>query len=148
MLELSNELSLQKYAAFPEATVHITTLSTFASGSCPDPSSMFAAEIQLCPNKKFIYVSNRDDPSPEGDTIAVFNVPTGSKECKLVREIRTGVKHARGMSFSRDGKYLGIAGSQSGSIKIFEVVEGSGDGEVTLVASIEGLEKPTSVLWL
>ena len=148
VLELSNELSLQKHAALPEVPTHITTLSTFASGSCPDPSSMFAAEIQLCPNKKFIYVSNRDDPSAEGDTIAVFNVPTGSKKCKLVREIRTGVKHARGMSFSRDGKYLGVAGSQSGSIKIFEVVERSGDGEVTLVASIDGLEKPTSVLWL
>jgi 6-phosphogluconolactonase (cycloisomerase 2 family) len=109
---------------------------------------MLAAEILLCPNNKFIYVSNRNDPSPEGDSIAVFNVPTGSDECKLVREIRSGVKHARGMSFSRDGKYLAVAGNHSGSVKIFEVVEGSADGDVGLVASIEGLEKPTVVLWL
>jgi 6-phosphogluconolactonase (cycloisomerase 2 family) len=148
LLELTNQLSLQKYAALPEAPTHITSISTFASGICPDPSSMFAAEILLAPNKKFLYVSNRDDPSPEGDTIAVFSLPTDPKECKIVREIRTGVKHARGMSFSRDGKYLAVAGSQSGAVKIFEVVQESGDGEVKLVASIEGFEKPTAPLWL
>lgn len=109
---------------------------------------MLAAEILLAPSKKFVYVSNRNDPSPEGDTIAVFSVATESEESKLVREIRTGVKHARGMSFSKDGKYLAVAGSHTSSVRIFEVIEGSADGEVAFVASVEGLEKPTSVIWL
>ena len=109
---------------------------------------MLAAEILLTPSKKFIYVSNRNDPSPDGDTIAVFSVQTDSEESKLVREIRTGVTHARGMNFSRDGKYLAVVGNHSGSVNIFEVVQGSADGEVTLVASVKGLEKPTAVIWL
>lgn len=147
VLELSNQLAVHKYAALPSAPTSVATLSTFASGSPADPT-MLAAEILLTPSKKHIYVSNRNDPSAEGDTIAVFSVATDSDECKLVREIRTGVKHARGMNFSKDGKYLAVAGSTTGSVKIFEILEGSVDGEVALVASVEGIEKPTAVIWL
>lgn len=147
MLELSNELAVHKYAPLPEAPTPITVLSTFAAGSPPDPK-MLAAEILLHPSKQFVYVSNRNDPSGEGDTIAVFNVSTPSKESKLVREIRTGVTHARGMNFSKDGKYLAVAGNHSGSVRIFEVVEGSEDGEVKLVSGVTGLDKPTAVIWL
>jgi 6-phosphogluconolactonase (cycloisomerase 2 family) len=110
---------------------------------------MLAAEILLSPNKQFIYVSNRNDPSSEGDTIAVYNVPTSSnKSSKLIREIRTGVTHARGMNFSKDGKYLAVAGSTSSSVRIFEVLQESPDGELKHVASVEGLERPTSVIWI
>ncbi|KAG8774417.1 hypothetical protein FRC19_001343 [Serendipita sp. 401] len=110
---------------------------------------MLAAEILLSPNKKFIYVSNRNDPSSEGDTLAVYNIPTApiSDGIKLIREIRTGVTHARGVNFSKDGRFLAVVGNRSGSINIFEVIDESPDGELKLVGGLEGLEKPTSVIW-
>ncbi|PVG00360.1 putative isomerase YbhE [Serendipita vermifera] len=147
VLELTSELSLHKYATLPETPTHIATLSTFSTGKPADPK-MLAAEILLSPNKKFIYVSNRNDPSSEGDTIAVYSVPSSNETSKLIREIRTGVTHARGMNFSKDGKYLAVAGSHTSSVRIFEVLQESPDGEVKEVANVQGLEKPTAVIWI
>ncbi|KAG8813971.1 hypothetical protein FRC17_001352 [Serendipita sp. 399] len=147
VLELSNELSLHKWASLPESPSLITITSTFGSGK-PAHRSMLAAEILLSPNKQFIYVSNRNDPSSEGDPLAVYSVPSSNAEFALVREIRTGVTHARGANFSPDGKYLAVVGNHSGSINIFEVIDGSPDGELKLVGGLQGLEKPTSVIWI
>lgn len=147
VLELSNELAVHKFAPLPEVPALITKLSTFVVGSPPDPA-MLAAEILLSPGKQLVYVSNRNDPSEEGDTIAVYNVATAAKEPKLIREIRTGVTHARGVKFSKDGKYLAVVGNRTNSIRIFGVVEGSEDGEVKFVAEYTGLDKPTTLVWL
>lgn len=111
---------------------------------------MLAAEILLAPNKKLVFVSNRNDPSPEGDTIAVFSLPTSSDGTgfKLVREIRTGLTHIRGMNISKDGKYLAAAGSKSSKVKIYSIVDGSEDGELKEVASVSDLEEPVGIIWL
>jgi 6-phosphogluconolactonase (cycloisomerase 2 family) len=140
-------LAVHNFAPLPEVTTLIAKLSTFVVGSPPD-LSMLAAEILLSPNKQLVYVSNRNDPSEEGDTIAVYSVATATKEPKLVREIRTGVTHARGMEFSKDGNYLAVVGNRTNSIRIFSVVEGSKDGEVKFVAGYTGLDKPTTLVWL
>jgi 6-phosphogluconolactonase (cycloisomerase 2 family) len=147
VLELTSELAAHKFAPLPETPTFITKTSTFLAGK-PASEHMLAAEILLSPDQKHIYVSNRNDPSSEGDSIAVFTVVTASTELKLVREIRTGVSHARGLHFSKDGKYLAVVGNKNGRMKVFEVVEGSSDGELKLVASYEGLDNPTAVIWL
>jgi hypothetical protein len=71
-----------------------------------------AAEILLpAPNatypEPYIYVSNRNDPHPDGDIIAVFKPLTPSEveqskepgQLKLIAEIRSGLQHLRGMIF-------------------------------------------------
>lgn len=145
VLELSNQLSLHQLGEVEPSII----LSTFSAGSLPDPS-VLAAEILLSPNKKVLYVANRNDPSPEGDTLAVYSVPTSKdlNDCKLVNEVRTGLNHVRGMNISKDGKFLAAAGKNSNSVKIFEILEASEKEDLKEVASVTGLDGPTSVIWI
>ncbi|KAF8627748.1 hypothetical protein AX17_006115 [Amanita inopinata Kibby_2008] len=113
---------------------------------------MLAAEILLPkPNgttttTPYVYVSNRNDPSPEGDAISIFAT---SKEMtlELVAEVRTGLKHVRGMALGGpDDRWLIVGGVNGGGVKVFERVDG-GTG-LRLVAENEGVEAPTGFLWI
>ncbi len=110
-------------------------------------NDMLAAEILIPhPNATFptpyIYVSNRNDPSPAGDIISIF-----STEAELIAEVRSGLKHLRGMAFGGpDDKWLIAGGAQGGGIKIFERVN-DGKGLVEIAANNEA-ESPTGFLWL
>lgn len=114
----------------------------------PFPNDMLAAEILIPPpNTSFpapyIYVSNRNDPSPEGDTVAIFSL----NPLELVAEVRTGLKHLRGMAFGGpDDRWLVAGGVHGGGVKVFERVdEGKG---LKLLASNEGIEGSTAFLWV
>jgi 6-phosphogluconolactonase (cycloisomerase 2 family) len=108
---------------------------------------MLAAEILIPkPNASFptsyIYVSNRNDPHPEKDTIAIFD----PKTMEMVGEVRTGLQHLRGMVFGgEDERWLVAGGAQGGGIKIFERVNG-GKG-LKEIAKNEEVEAPTGFLW-
>lgn len=110
---------------------------------------MLSAEILLPrPNasytEPYLYASNRNDPSPEGDVIAIFSIADPEK-LELVAEVRSGLKHLRGMLFGgQDDKYLIAGGVRGGGVKIFERVDG-GRG-LKEVASAP-LEAPTGFLW-
>jgi hypothetical protein len=58
---------------------------------------MLAVEI-LLPEPKasfpetFIYMLNRNDPQPEGDTIAIFSLAAGEGQPELVNEVHTGMR--------------------------------------------------------
>lgn len=112
---------------------------------------MVAAEILIPPTSAtfptpYLYVSNRDDPSPEGDIISIFSIEEpGSLE--LVKEIRTGLKHLRGIVFGgQDDRYLAAGGVKGGGVKIYERVDGGKDlKEVVHKADVEA---PTGFWWL
>jgi hypothetical protein len=114
------------------------------------PHDMLAAELLIpAPNRTFstpyAYVSNRNDPSPEGDTIAIFSIAGDSLE--LVAEVRTGLKHLRGMVFGgADDKWLVAGGVHGGGVKVFERIDG-GKG-LKVVAENGGIEAPTGFLWV
>ena len=84
---------------------------------------MLAAEILIPPpNSSFptpyLYLSNRNDPEP--DTISIFSID-GPDGLELVAEIRTGLRHLRGMVFGGpDDRFLIAGGTYSGSVKVFE----------------------------
>lgn len=109
---------------------------------------MLAAELLLPPPSSeypipYLYVSNRNDPSPEGDTIAVFAVSGGKLE--LVNEVRSGLNHLRGMVFDASGRWLVAGGANGGGVKVFERVErGRALREVAQV----DVEAPTAFLWM
>jgi 6-phosphogluconolactonase (cycloisomerase 2 family) len=105
---------------------------------------MLTAELLIAsPNstftKAFVYVSNRNDPHPGGDTIAVFSTVTPSEpNLTLLSETRTGLNHLRGMIFfGDDDRYLIAGGANGGGIKVFER---TGDGSTLQEVAFLGVE--------
>ncbi|KAI0683998.1 putative isomerase YbhE [Cytidiella melzeri] len=150
LLELSSELTAHRFPPLPAEPTLIATVPTMSKfPGNPQQLGMLAAEILLPkPNRSFpspyLYVSNRNDPSPEGDVIAIFSVEDPEKLVP-VAEVRSGLKHLRGMQFGgSDDKYLVAGGAQGGGVKVFERVDG-GKG-LKGVASIN-LNAPTGFLW-
>jgi 6-phosphogluconolactonase (cycloisomerase 2 family) len=121
---------------------------------------MFAAEILVSKPIRtgglpHLYVSNRDDSSEDGDTIAIFSlideVNGQPKEIpQLVKQVSTGLKHVRGISFGgADDKWLIAGGVNEGGVKVFNRVKGDkGEESLEFVAQNQNIEKPTSFVWL
>lgn len=143
VLELTNEVSAHRFPPLPAEPTLLDTVSTMRNPPpSPDAALMLAAEILLPPPNTsypnpYIYVSNRNDPSPEGDIIAIYS-PVSAESTKIghVAEVRSGLKHLRGMEFGGpDGKYLIAGGVHGGGVKVFDRVDG-GKG-LKEVAAIE-----------
>ncbi|KAI0669523.1 putative isomerase YbhE [Trametes maxima] len=155
VLELTSEVSAHRLPPLPAEPTLLDTVPTMRTFPPPPASAdMLAAEILApAPNASFptpyLYVSNRNDPSPAGDIIAVFApVGTADVDGKIgsVAEVRSGLKHLRGMEFGGpDGRWLVAGGVLGGGVKVFERVDG-GKGLKEL-ASVE-LAAPTGFLWL
>jgi 6-phosphogluconolactonase len=74
------------------------------------------AEIELHPNGKFVYGSNRGH-----DSIAVFAINQKTGALTLVEHVLTGGKEPRGFKIDPTGKYL-VAGNQnSGNFVVFAI---------------------------
>jgi len=159
LLELSSQLAVYRFqSGLP--TTHLTTLSTLKQS--PPPSYMKAAEILIPkPNRSFpmayIYISNREDKHPDGDTIAIFSLEKGEEHPELVGEVRTGLRHIRGMVFGgEDDKWLVVGGvgsegsSVGGGVKMYERVEGGkGLRQIAELDSTVGSKlNATAFLWL
>jgi 6-phosphogluconolactonase (cycloisomerase 2 family) len=114
---------------------------------------MSAAEILLPePNESFpetfIYTSNRNDPNPGGDTIAIFSLAAGDDKPELVNEVRTGLTHVRGMEFGGDdNRYLVVGGVEGGGLKVFERVDGGKGLEEVAKLGADVVASPTGFLW-
>ncbi|KZT27154.1 putative isomerase YbhE [Neolentinus lepideus HHB14362 ss-1] len=133
VLELHNTLSQHSLGPLlsSEKPSQTTTLPTHIPVPIPSqtiPLGMLAAEILLATTPSpFLYVSNRNDPSPGGDSIAIFSLsPSGLER---IGEVKTGLHHLRGMIlFGQDDKYLiagGVNGGEGGvGVKVFERIDG------------------------
>ena len=135
ILELTSGLAKHTY---PEGE-YVTHKSTLRGEVAQD---MLAAEILIPSQEPLIYVSNRNDPDPKGDTIGVFS----QDSFELVAEHRTGLKHMRGMKFvGKDQKYVVAGGANNNTVKVFGRADGGKAFEE--VASVE-VEAPTGFLVL
>lgn len=146
--ELANRVVKHRFPPLPSEAEFITYTSTMSNP--PSPIDMFAAEILLPkPNSTFstpyLYVSNRNDPSPEGDTIAILSIANPSR-LELVNEVRTGLNHVRGMEFGgMDDKWLVVGGLNAGGVKVFERVD---DGKGLKAVAVNGdVDAPAGFLW-
>ncbi|KAJ6581418.1 Lactonase, 7-bladed beta-propeller-domain-containing protein [Mycena capillaripes] len=149
LLELSSKLVKHRFPPLPAEPTLIAVKPTMLNPP-PSPNNMLAAELLIPqPNATFstpyAYVSNRNDPSEEGDTIAIFSIAGDALE--LVTEVRTGLKHLRGMVFGGpDDKWLVAGGAQGGGVKVFERIDG-GKG-LKVLAENSSVEAPTGFLWV
>ncbi|OCH89438.1 putative isomerase YbhE, partial [Obba rivulosa] len=148
LMELTSEVAAHYLPPLPTAPAFITSVSTL---SVPLPlPDMLAAEILIpTPNSQFptpyLYVSNRNDPSPDGDTIAIFDISHPEK-LTLVAEVRTGLRHLRGMVFGGpDDRWLVAGGAHGPGVKIFERTNGG--RMLKEIASVE-VAAPTGFLWV
>ena len=116
-----------------------------------EPTDQLAAEILIPPPNvsfptPYLYLSNRNDPSPQGDIISIFSIQNPDS-LDLVAEIRTGLKHLRGMAFGGpNDKYLIAGGVNGGGVKMFERIDGG--KSLQLVAINDSIQAPTGFLWL
>jgi len=117
----------------------------------PTPNEMLGAEIIIPKTNAsfptpYLYLSNRNDPSAEGDIISIFAIE-GPDSLELIAEVRSGLKHLRGMVFGGpDDKFLVAGGARGGGVKVFERINGG--KSLKAIASNDSVEAPTGFLWL
>ncbi|KAF9074869.1 3-carboxy-cis,cis-mucoante lactonizing enzyme [Rhodocollybia butyracea] len=146
LLELKSLLAAH---SLPDAQFFTKTSTMFNPPT--QPNYMLAAAILLPkPNATFtvpyIYVSNRNDPSPEGDSVAIFSIANPDAP-ELIAEVRTGLDHLRGMAFGGpDDKYLVAGGANGGGVKVFERTEGGKN--LKLIAEDPSVKAPTGFIWV
>jgi len=159
LLELTNDVVTHHWSSLSENPRPApTTTSTLPN---PHPQGMFAAEILVSKpigidDLPHLYVSNREDPSEEGDTIAIFSLvdKENRKEPKdipeLVKQVPTGLFHVRGMSFGgADGEWLIAGGVNKGGVRLFKrVKDNNGEEDLEFVAENKDIKKPTVFVWL
>jgi len=158
LLELTNDVVTHHWPSLCQDPRPVpTTISTLPE---PHPEGMFAGEILVSKavgvdGLPHLYISNREDPSEEGDTIAIFSLVDEDKNKlketpELVKQVRTGLRHVRGMSFGGpDGKWLIAGGVNYGGVKLFKRVEdGKGGEDLEFVTENQDIGKPTAFVWL
>ena len=96
--------------------------------------------------KPFLYATNRNDPSPEGDPLAIISLEDPTTPA-LIREVHTGLRHLRGAAIGgEDGRYIIMGGTFGGGVKMYERIEG---GRALMeIAALPDIEGPTGFLWL
>lgn len=150
LLELKSKVVRHRFPPLPALPTFVKSVDTMSKPP-PTPNDMLAAEILIPPTNAsfpthYAYISNRNDPSPEGDIISVFAIE-GTDALELVTEFRSGLKHLRGMVFGGpDNKYLVAGGANGGGAKVFERIDGGKSFKV--VAELDSVEAPTGFLWL
>ena len=149
ILELKSFVAAHKVPPLPAEPTFLISTPT-KRNPLPYPNEMLAAEILIpTPNKQFpipyLYVSNRDDPSSEGDTISIFSIADDALD--LISEVPTGLNHVRGIAFGGpNSEWLIAGGTKGGGVKIFERVE---EGKsLTQVAHDPNVQSPTGFAWL
>ena len=150
VMELSKEVTAYQFPALPAEPTFIAKLPTQKEFPPPPASdNMLAAEILVpAPNASFpaplLYASNRNDPSPAGDVIAIYSLADPAAP-QLVAEVRSGLQHLRGMVFGGPhSEYLVAGGANGHKVKMFERTDG-GRG-LRELASLD-LQAPTGFLW-
>ena len=149
ILELTNFVTAHKVPPLPAEPTFLISTPT-KRNPLPYPNDMLAAEILIpTPNEQFpspyLYASNRDDPSPEGDTISIFSIADDTLD--LISEVATGLTHVRGMAFGGpSSEWLVAGGTKGGGVKIFQRVEGGKN--LKQVAHDPTVQSPTGFAWL
>ena len=149
ILELTNFVTAHKVPPLPAEPTFLISTPT-KRNPLPHPNDMLAAEILIpTPNEQFpapyLYVSNRNDPSPEGDTISIFSIADDTLD--LISEVATGLNHVRGMMFGGPNcEWLVVGGTKGGGVKVFQRVEGGKNLEQA--AHDPSVQSPTGFAWL
>jgi 6-phosphogluconolactonase (cycloisomerase 2 family) len=150
VLELTSVVASHRFPSLPKEPTPVSTSSTYVY-----PPNLvkdrLAAEILITkPTTLFptpyLYVSNRNDPCPEGDSIAIFCI-NNPDALHLVGEVRTGLNHVRGIAFGgEEDRWLIAGGVNGGGVKVFERIDGGRN--FRLAAQIKDIKAPTGFIWI
>ena len=150
--ELTSTLTVHRLPPLPAAPTLLSTTPTLQRTSSEPLGDRLAAELLLAPavagggGPSFLYATNRNDPSPDGDTLAVFSLEKPEAP-ELVAEVHTGLRHLRAAAFvGEDSRWVVLGGTQGGGVKVYERVDGG--RSLREVASLPGVDQPTAFLWL
>jgi 6-phosphogluconolactonase len=109
----------------------------------PAPQPTAAAEVQLSPDGKFLYVSNR--LTGVNGTITVFSIDQSTGKISTIGYTGTQGVHPRFFGLSKDGRFVLVANQISGDVKVFE--RNASTGAIgQLVGSVSGLNQPSHIL--
>jgi 6-phosphogluconolactonase len=97
----------------------IQTVSTLTAGKDAATLNNTTAEIELHPNGKFLYASNRGD-----DSIAVFAVSNG--KLTLLQKVSSGGQTPRFFCLDPTGRFLLACNQDTGNICVFSVEQETG----------------------
>jgi 6-phosphogluconolactonase len=135
--EMGSTIIAFDYAA---ATGALTTRQVVSTLPANFTGVSSGAEIQLHPNGRFLYGSNRGD-----DSIAVFAVDPSSGLLTLVEITPCGGKNPRNFSLSPDGQWLVCANQNSNSLTVFRV--NAATGRLTPTGHTAEVPLPVCVLF-
>jgi 6-phosphogluconolactonase len=93
---------------------------TAAAGSERKPNEIWAADLQLTPNGKHLYATERTS-----STIALFSVAAGTGKLTYVGTFPTE-KQPRGIKIDPSGAYLIAAGEKSDRLAIYKIDQSNG----------------------
>jgi 6-phosphogluconolactonase len=116
----------------------IETLSTLPPEGKPGNST---AEVQVHPNGKFLYGSNRGH-----DSIAVFTIDQKTGKLKLVQNAPTGGNLPRNFRIDPTGRWLIAANMKGNNMTVFKIDQKS--GQLTATGSPVQLVSPVCIKFI
>lgn len=117
--ELGSSISSYRYNAKTGELNFLQRLSTLPSGYT---GATKVADIQLHPNGKFLYVSNRGH-----DSVAIYKVDPVSGHLGFIKTQPALGKHPRNILIDPKGQFLMLANEQSDKVVVFTLDEETGD---------------------
>jgi 6-phosphogluconolactonase len=136
--ELANSVTI--YGCEP-ATGALTPLQTVSTLPADDAAPSQAAEIQIRPDGRFLYVSNR---GPADGSLAVFARHPHRGSLELIQTIASGGSVPRHFTLDETGRWLLCANQESGNIAIFRIDPAT--GRLTATGRTVAVPRPLCVL--
>ena len=149
--EISSELTSHTLPSNPKEPAKLLSRHTLLPpNDQPHKTKMKAAAIVLLApvegGKALLVATNRDSPRGQGDAIALFAVDQdGGVERAPTPWIEGIGQGLRGMAADKTGKWVCVAGEESGGVVIYERV---GDLELKEVARLKDVEKVIAPTWV
>lgn len=133
--ELASAITAFSYDAAHGVLKEIETLSALPPGFTGQST---AADVQIHPSGRFLYVSNRG-----ADTIAVFAVDAASGKLTLLENVPSRGKIPRIFALDPGGKFLVAANEESSTLAVFRI--DAATGRLTSTGELVDAPNPTCV---
>lgn len=151
--EMGNSIAVYS-VTYPSNGISLTEVqrvSSYGTATVPAKNPQpTAGEIQISPDKKFAYVSNRGDvsfSSPSSDSISAWSINSDGT-LSFLQLLRAGGSTPRHFSLDPSGQYVSVALQNSNLVAFFQRDANSGLWPNSPVASVTVATSPVCVQWL
>lgn len=136
--EMGNTVTAFSWDGRKGKLTEIQTITTLPKGFS---GTSYTAEVQVHPNGKFLYGSNRGH-----DSIAVFSIDPAKGTLSAIEYVPTQGKFPRNFGIDPAGSYLIAANQDSNNLVVFRI-DGK-TGKLTPTGQVEELGRPVCVKFL